>query len=542
MITATDLEVRAGARILLAPDGPDLRVQPGDRIGLVGRNGAGKTTTLRILAGEVEPYAGSVTRAGEIGYLPQDPKVGDLDVLARDRVLSARGLDVLLTDLEKQQALMAEVADEDERDRAIRRYGQLEERFVALGGYGAESEAGRICASLGLPERVLTQRLRTLSGGQRRRVELARILFAASESGAGNSTTLLLDEPTNHLDADSLGWLRDFLRLHTGGLVVISHNVDLVADVVNKVWFLDAVRGQVDVYNMGWQRYVDARATDEQRRIRERANAERKAAALRAQAAKLGAKATKAVAAQNMLRRADRMMAALDEERVADKVARIKFPTPAACGRTPLVANGLGKTYGSLEVFTGVDLAIDRGSRVVILGLNGAGKTTLLRLLAGVEQPDTGVLEPGYGLRIGYFAQEHDTLDNDATVWENVRHAAPDAGEQDLRGLLGAFMFTGPQVEQPAGTLSGGEKTRLALAGLVASTANVLLLDEPTNNLDPASREQVLDALRSYRGAVVLVTHDPGAAAALGPQRVVLLPDGTEDYWSDEYRDLIELA
>lgn len=542
MITATDLEVRAGARILLAPDGPDLRVQPGDRIGLVGRNGAGKTTTLRILAGEVEPYAGSVTRAGEIGYLPQDPKVGDLDVLARDRVLSARGLDVLLTDLEKQQALMAEVADEDERDRAIRRYGQLEERFVALGGYGAESEAGRICASLGLPERVLTQRLRTLSGGQRRRVELARILFAASESGAGNSTTLLLDEPTNHLDADSLGWLRDFLRLHTGGLVVISHNVDLVADVVNKVWFLDAVRGQVDVYNMGWQRYVDARATDEQRRIRERANAERKAAALRAQAAKLGAKATKAVAAQNMLRRADRMMAALDEERVADKVARIKFPTPAACGRTPLVANGLGKTYGSLEVFTGVDLAIDRGSRVVILGLNGAGKTTLLRLLAGVEQPDTGVLEPGYGLRIGYFAQEHDTLDNDATVWENVRHAAPDAGEQDLRGLLGAFMFTGPQLEQPAGTLSGGEKTRLALAGLVASTANVLLLDEPTNNLDPASREQVLDALRSYRGAVVLVTHDPGAAAALDPQRVVLLPDGTEDYWSDEYRDLIELA
>lgn len=542
MITATDLEVRAGARILLAPDGPDLRVQPGDRIGLVGRNGAGKTTTLRILAGEVEPYAGSVTRAGEIGYLPQDPKVGDLDVLARDRVLSARGLDVLLTDLEKQQALMAEVADEDERDRAIRRYGQLEERFVALGGYGAESEAGRICASLGLPERVLTQRLRTLSGGQRRRVELARILFAASESGAGNSTTLLLDEPTNHLDADSLGWLRDFLRLHTGGLVVISHNVDLVADVVNKVWFLDAVRGQVDVYNMGWQRYVDARATDEQRRIRERANAERKAAALRAQAAKLGAKATKAVAAQNMLRRADRMMAALDEERVADKVARIKFPTPAACGRTPLVANGLGKTYGSLEVFTGVDLAIDRGSRVVILGLNGAGKTTLLRLLAGVEQPDTGVLEPGYGLRIGYFAQEHDTLDNDATVWENVRHAAPDAGEQDLRGLLGAFMFTGPQLEQPAGTLSGGENTRLALAGLVASTANVLLLDEPTNNLDPASREQVLDALRSYRGAVVLVTHDPGAAAALGPQRVVLLPDGTEDYWSDEYRDLIELA
>jgi ATPase subunit of ABC transporter with duplicated ATPase domains len=542
VITATDLEVRAGARTLLSADGPALRIQPGDRIGLVGRNGAGKTTTLRILAGEAEPYAGSVTRTGEIGYLPQDPKEGNLEMLARDRVLSARGLDTLLTDLEKQQALMAEVADDAARDRAVRRYGQLEERFAALGGYGAESEAGRICASLGLPERVLTQQLRTLSGGQRRRVELARILFAASDTGAGSATTLLLDEPTNHLDADSLGWLRDFLRGHAGGLVVISHNVDLLADVVNRVWFLDAVRGEVDVYNMGWQKYLDARATDEQRRRRERANAERKAAALRTQAAKLGAKATKAVAAQNMLRRADRMIAVLDEERVADKVARIKFPSPAACGRTPLVASGLTKTYGSLEVFTGVDLAIDRGSRVVVLGLNGAGKTTLLRLLAGVEGPDAGTLEPGHGLKIGYFAQEHDTLDDTATVWQNIRHAAPDSGEQDLRSLLGAFMFSGLQLDQLAGTLSGGEKTRLALAGLVASTANVLLLDEPTNNLDPASREQVLDALRSYTGAVVLVTHDPGAAEALGPQRVVLLPDGTEDHWSEEYRDLIELA
>jgi ATPase subunit of ABC transporter with duplicated ATPase domains len=542
VITATDLEVRAGARTLLATDGSALRVQPGDRIGLVGRNGAGKTTTMRILAGEGEPYAGTITRTGEIGYLPQDPREGNLDTLARDRVLSARGLDTLLSDLEKQQALMAEVADDAARDRAVRRYGQLEERFAALGGYGAESEASRICASLGLPERVLTQQLRTLSGGQRRRVELARILFAASDTGAGSSTTLLLDEPTNHLDADSLGWLREFLGAHTGGLVVISHNVELLADVVNRVWFLDAVRGEVDVYNMMWQKYLDARATDEQRRRRERANAERKATALRTQAAKMGAKATKAVAAQNMLRRADRMMAALDEERVADKVARIKFPSPAACGRVPLVAKDLTKMYGSLEVFAGVDLAIDRGSRVVVLGLNGAGKTTLLRLLAGVETPDTGTLEPGHGLKIGYFAQEHDTLDNLATVWENIRHAAPDTGEQDLRGLLGAFMFSGPQLDQPAGTLSGGEKTRLALAGLVASTANVLLLDEPTNNLDPASREQVLDALRSYQGAVVLVTHDPGAAEALDPQRVVLLPDGTEDFWSQDYADLIELA
>ena len=543
VITATDLEVRAGVRTLLTAPGPALRVQGGDRIGLVGRNGAGKTTTLRILAGESDPYAGSIIRSGDVGYLPQDPREGDLDVLAKDRVLSARGLDTLIKQLEKQQLLMAEVVDEGERDRAVTKYGQLEERFSSLGGYVAESEAARICNSLGLPDRVLAQSLRTLSGGQRRRIELARILFAASDGSGGRSeTTLLLDEPTNHLDADSITWLRGFLQSHDGGLIVISHDVELLADVVNRVWFLDAVRGEADVYNMGWQKYLDARSTDEQRRRRERANAEKKAGALKMQAAKLGAKATKAVAAQNMVKRAEKMMAELDAVRVSDKVAHIRFPEPASCGKTPLMAENLTKMYGSLEIFTGVDLAIDRGSRVVVLGLNGAGKTTLLRILAGVETPEAGSIVPGHGLKIGYFAQEHDTLDDHASVWDNIRHAAPDAGEQDLRSLLGAFMFTGPQLEQPAGTLSGGEKTRLALAGLVSSAANVLLLDEPTNNLDPISREQVLDALRSYKGAVVLVTHDPGAADALSPERVILLPDGTEDHWSADYLELIQLA
>ncbi|MGF7121879.1 ABC-F family ATP-binding cassette domain-containing protein [Rhodococcus sp. BE178] len=543
MITASDLEVRAGVRTLLSAPGSALRVQAGDRIGLVGRNGAGKTTTLRILAGEGEPYAGAVIRSGELGYLPQDPKEGNLDVLAKDRVLSARGLDEIMRKMEKQQAIMAEAVDDVARDKAVRKYGSLEDRFSALGGYVAESEAARICNSLGLADRVLEQPLKTLSGGQRRRVELARILFAASDGSGGKSnTTLLLDEPTNHLDADSITWLRGFLQNHDGGLIVISHDVDLLNDVVNRVWFLDAVRGEADIYNMGWKKYLDARATDEQRRRRERANAEKKAGALRAQAAKLGAKATKATAAQNMAKRADKLINDLDDVRVADRVAHIRFPEPAPCGKTPLMAKDLTKVYGSLEIFTGVDLAIDRGSRVVILGLNGTGKTTLLRLLGGVETPDLGELVPGHGLKIGYFAQEHDTLDDDASVWENIRHAAPDAGEQDLRGLLGAFMFTGPQLEQPAGTLSGGEKTRLALAGLVSSAANVLLLDEPTNNLDPISREQVLDALRSYKGAVVLVTHDPGAAEALNPERVILLPDGTEDHWSPEYLDLIQLA
>jgi ATPase subunit of ABC transporter with duplicated ATPase domains len=533
VITTTGLELRAGARVLISD--ATLRVQPGDRIGLVGRNGAGKTTTLTTLAGERLPHSGQVEVTGEIGYLPQDPRSGDLDITASDRVLSGRGLDVLRAQMTKAQVAMAEPADDAERDRAVRRYGRLEDQFAALGGYAAESEAARICTALGLPDRVLTQPLRTLSGGQRRRVELARILFSDAE-------TLLLDEPTNHLDADSITWLKSFLAAHKSGLIVISHDIELLDAVVNKVWHLDANRATVDVYNLGWKPYLAQRETDERRRRQERANTERKIDALTAQADKMRAKATKARAAQSMDKRAQRLSAGLEEVRVADRVAKLRFPTPASCGRTPLTAEGLSKSYGSLEVFTDVDLAVDRGARVVVLGLNGAGKTTLLRMLAGTEVPDTGEVKPGHGLRIGYYAQEHETLDHDRSLLENMRAAAPQSTDTELRRILGAFLFSGDAADQRAGTLSGGEKTRLAMATLVVSGANVLLLDEPTNNLDPASREQVLDALRTYTGAIVLVTHDEGAVRALDPDKVILLPDGTEDAWSEDLADLVELA
>ncbi|HEV7825186.1 MAG TPA: ABC-F family ATP-binding cassette domain-containing protein [Mycobacteriales bacterium] len=533
MITVTGLELRAGARILLSD--ATLRVQPGDRVGLVGRNGAGKTTSLRVFAGESLPYAGKIDRRGPVGYLPQDPRGVNLDESARDRVLSARGLDVLLHGMEKTQVGMAEAATDAERDRLIAKYGRLEDQFSALGGYAAESEAARICSNLGLPDRVLAQTLGTLSGGQRRRVELARILFSDAE-------TLLLDEPTNHLDADSIAWLRDHLKTHKRGLVVISHDAELLEAVVNKVWYLDANRATVDIYNVGWKAYLQQRETDERRRHRERANAEKKAGALMAQADKMRAKATKTVAAQNMARRAEKLLSGLEDVRAHDKVARVRFPNPAPCGKTPLTAEGLSKSYGSLEIFADVDLAVDRGARVVILGLNGAGKTTLLRLLSGIEKPDTGEVQPGHGLKLGYYAQEHETLDTDRSVLENMRSAGGDAPDSELRRILGAFLFSGDDVDKPAGVLSGGEKTRLALAGLVCSSANVLLLDEPTNNLDPASRTQVLDALATYTGAVVLVTHDPGAVEALKPEKVILLPDGIEDTWNAELADLVTLA
>jgi ATPase subunit of ABC transporter with duplicated ATPase domains len=223
-------------------------------------------------------------------------------------------------------------------------------------------------------------------------------------------------------------------------------------------------------------------------------------------------------------------------------VAKLRFPTPAPCGRTPLQASDLSKSYGSLEIFTAVDLAIDRGSKVVVLGLNGAGKTTLLRMLAGVDKPDTGQIEPGHGLRIGYYAQEHETIDVGASVLQNMVSASPNLTETEARRVLGSFLFTGDDSHKPAGVLSGGEKTRLALAMIVVSGANVLLLDEPTNNLDPASREEILDALAHYEGAVVLVSHDEGAVEALNPERVLILPDGVEDHWNKDYLELISLA
>ena len=426
--------------------------------------------------------------------------------------------------------------DAEHRDRILKRYGRLEEQFHLLGGWAAEAQAGSIASSLGLPERVLTQPLGTLSGGQRRRVELARVLF----SGA---PTLILDEPTNHLDADSIAWLRNFLRAHDGGLMVISHDGDLLDSVVNKVFHLDATRSQLDVYRLGWKAYLEQLATDERRRRHERTNTERKVVELKAQADRMRAKATKARMAHNLDRRAARLTEGLEDVRVADRVARLRFPAPSPCGRTPLSATGLTKSYGSLEVFSGVDLAVDRGSRVVILGLNGAGKTTLLRVLSGIERPDAGEVVAGHGLQLGYYAQEHETLDPGRSVYENVRHNAPPAvTDAELRRILGSFLFGGARIDQLAGTLSGGEKTRLALATLVVSAANVLLLDEPTNNLDPSSRGEVLKALRTYAGAIVLVTHDPGAVEALSPERVVLMPEGVEDTWSDDLGDLVALA
>ena len=447
MINVQDFSLRIGARELV--NHATFRIDKGMCIGLVGRNGAGKTTTMRLLAGEADrggaaEYTGTITSNGTIGYLAQDTHVGDPQMLARDRIISVRGIDSIIARIRKAEHEMS-TTEGARQQRAMERYVKLDQQFTNSGGWAANAEAAQIAHSLGLEDRVLDQRLDTLSGGQRRR-------------------------------------------------------------------------------------------------RKERANALKKAEHLKAQGEKMRAKATKAVAAQQMLRRAEELFAQAGGEIVQEKVARLRFPDPAPSGRVPLTAEGLSKSYGSLEVFTGVDLAIDRGSKVVVLGLNGAGKTTLLRLLSGIEKPDSGRVVPGHGLKLGYYAQEHETLDDTRTIRENMAEAAPTLDDTHVRNILGQFVFQGDDVDKPVSVLSGGEKTRLALATLVVSGANVLLLDEPTNNLDPASREEILAALRDYEGAVILVTHDPGAVTALNPQRVLLLPDADEDLWDDSYLDLVTLT
>ena len=532
VLAVHDLEIRIGARVLM--EDVSFRVGPGDKVGLVGRNGAGKTTLTKTLAGETQPTGGRIERTGEIGYLPQDPRSGDPEELARTRILNARGLGSLVLGMSEATVGMAS-SDPKVAAKAMKAYGDINDRFLALGGYAAEAEAASIASNLSLPDRILDQPLKTLSGGQRRRIELARILFSGAD-------TMILDEPTNHLDADSVVWLREFLKNYAGGVIVISHDVQLVGETVNRVFYLDANRSVIDIYNMGWKHYLRQREADSERRKKERANAEKKAGVLQLQAAKFGAKASKAAAAHQMVRRAEKLLEGLDEVRAVDRVAKLRFPDPAPVGKTPIMATNLSKNYGSLEIFTSVDLAVDRGSKVVVLGLNGAGKTTLLRILAGVDEPDTGVIEAGHGLRIGYYAQEHETLDVKRSVVQNMLSASPNINETEARRVLGSFLFTGDDGAKPAGVLSGGEKTRLALAMLVVSSANVLMLDEPTNNLDPASREEILGALAAYTGAVILVSHDEGAVEALNPERVLIMPEGTEDLWTKDYIDLITLA
>ncbi len=538
MLQAQALTVEVGGRRVVAD--ASFTVMPRDKVGIVGRNGAGKTSLFRVLGGAAEPAAGKVVRKGGFGYLPQDPRIAGVfdGRTAISHVLSGRGIDEELVRIEKLRIAM----DEHPSERNVERYTRAEERFRLNGGYGAESEARALAAGLGLGEDRIEHPVGVLSGGERRRVELARILFAGSD-------VLCLDEPTNHLDIDAKMWLMGFLRQYRGALLVISHDLELLDEAITRVLHLDRPTeesvGHVVEYKGTYSQYVAARALDEERQARQAAQQTREIARMQRFVDRFGAKATKAAQAHSVEKR----IARLEAERVhaprATKTISVRFPAPPPCGETVVRASGLCKAYGGPPVFEDVGFDLGRGERLLVLGLNGAGKTSLLRILAGEARADLGQFEYGYQVTAGYYAQEHDNLDPAATLLDNLRREVPPGvllTETELRGLLGMMGLSGEKVFQDAGTLSGGEKTKLALAMLMVGRNNLLLLDEPTNNLDPPSRQAVADALKAWPGSIVFVSHDTEFVLELAPTKVLLMPDGDVDYFGEEWLDVVALA
>jgi ATPase subunit of ABC transporter with duplicated ATPase domains len=531
VLQARSLSVEVGGRLTLVE--ASFTVRAGDKVGLVGRNGAGKTSLLKVLGGEAVPAGGTVVRQGALGYLPQDPRAQGRSpgTTALAHVLSGRGLDEAVVRLEKLRLSL----EEDPSDRNVARFTRAEEAFAAEGGYSAESEVRRIVAGLGLTADRIDLPLTVLSGGERRRVELGRILFAGSD-------VLLLDEPTNHLDTDAKAWLMGFLRTYRGALLVVSHDLDLLDEAITRVLHLD--EGHVVEYKGTYSGYREARRKDEERlaKLAERQAAEvhrlsSLADVMRRQTAK------RARTAKSLDKRVERLKAEQVSGPTRERSYRVKFPPPPHTGRVVLEVEELTKGYGGPPVFDDVDFAIERGERLLVMGLNGAGKTSLLRILAGQTEPDRGTFRFGVGVTPGYYAQEHEGIHAGTPVLAHLQEQA-EIGTDDveLRRLLGMFGIVGEMAFQDAGTLSGGEKTKLALAQLVVGRHNLLLLDEPTNNLDPPSREAVGRALASWPGAMVIVSHDVGFVAELEPQRVLLMPDGTLDYWSDDLLDLVAMA
>ena len=543
MITATDLEVRAGVRTLLTAPGSGLRVQAGDRIGLVGRNGAGKTTTLRILAGEGEPYAGSVIRSGDIGYLPQDPKEGSLDVLAKDRVLSARGLDEIMRSMEKQQALMAEAVDEKIRDRAVRKYGSLEERFATLGGYVAESEAASICHSLGLPDRVLGQPLHTLSGGQRRRVELARILFAASDGSGGKSdTTLLLDEPTNHLDAESVLWLEQHLQSYKGAVIAITHDRYFLDNVAE--WIAEVDRGRLIGYEGNYSTYLEKKA--------ERLDIQGKKDAKLAKRLKDELEWVRSSAkgrqtkSKARLARYEEMAAEAERTRKLD-FEEIQIPAGPRLGSVVIEAKKLSKSFGDRSLINGLSFSLPPNGIVGVIGPNGVGKTTLFKTIVGLESLDAGDLKIGETVKISYVDQSRANIDPQKTLWEVVSDGLDiiTVGKTEIpsRAYVSKFGFKGPDQQKKAGVLSGGERNRLNLALTLKEGGNLLLLDEPTNDLDVETLGSLENALLEFPGCAVVITHDRWFLDRIATH--ILAYEGTDEepdkwYWFEGNFDAYE--
>jgi ATPase subunit of ABC transporter with duplicated ATPase domains len=498
MISFSRISKQYGRQVLFVD--ASFQLNPGEKVGLVGPNGAGKTTLFRMIVGEEAPDEGdvSVPKKLTIGYFRQDVEEMSGRSVLDEAIAGSGRVGDLHHELESLNQAMADPARAGDMDRILARFGEVQEEYEHLGGYALESQAREVLHGLGFDDDRIDGDVGALSGGWKMRVAMARVLL-------GRPDVLLMDEPTNHLDIESIIWLEDFLKSLPGSLLMTSHDREFMNRVVTKIAEIDS--GEITAYSGNYDFYERERA------IRD-ANKEAAYARQQAMLAKeqrfierFKAQAAKAAQVQSRIKALDKIEKV--EPPKKRRVVQFDFRQPPRSGEQVAVLENVGKRYGRRVIYDGLNLTIRRGERWSVMGRNGAGKTTLLKMIAGAIEPDVGAIRLGASLNLGYFAQQAlDLLNPDLTIWQQIEKDFPQESTGVLRNLLGAFQFSGDDVEKKIRALSGGEKTRLVMARMLLNPPNFLVLDEPTNHLDLETKEMLIRALGSFDGTMVFVSHD----------------------------------
>jgi ATPase subunit of ABC transporter with duplicated ATPase domains len=506
------------------------QLNPGERAGLVGPNGAGKTTLFRMIVGEESPDDGdvSVPKKTTIGYFRQDiEEMSGRSVL--DEAIAGSGrLGDLHHELEALQNAMSDPERGNEMDKILDRFGHVQEEYAHLGGYELEARAREVLLGLGFEDDRIDGDVGALSGGWKMRVAMAKVLL-------GRPDVLLMDEPTNHLDIESIIWLEAFLKSYPGSLLMTSHDRDFMNRVVTKIVEIDD--GELVTYSGDYDFYERERAIRETNR--EAAYARQQAMLAKEQRFidRFTAHAAKAAQVQSRVKQLDKIEKL--EPPKKRKVMKFDFRTPPRSGDDVAMLNGISKTYGKRTVYDGFDFMVRRGERWCVMGKNGAGKSTLLKMVAGQLEPDGGSVRLGASLKMGYFAQQSfDLVDPELTVWEQMQKDFPLESIGVLRSILGAFQFSGDDVDKRVRSLSGGERSRLLLARMLLDPPNFLVLDEPTNHLDIATKEMLVEALQDFQGTMIFVSHDRTFLRGLST-RVLELDGSTPHIYGGSYNEYV---